>query len=446
MSQQGQLLESARRAYGERDWPTARDRYQQAATHGDLSAADRRNLADTAWWLGLTDDAIADFEAAALQHHKDGQPQEAAMAATEAAISYFLRGEEAIGSAWVGRAIRWLNGQPECLASGWLALLTQVEAQIARENLEDALAATHEVTRIGRECGDNTLVAMAIACQGRIAVKRGHVEAGMGLLDEALLMAMEEGFDPAAAGNIYCHMMSTCYELGDLQRMDQWVEQTKAWCDALPAAVLFRGICRVHQAQLLGIHGAWAQAEAEALRVCEELAEISVSNVAEAQYSLGEVRRLRGDFDSAERAYREAHQRGRDPQPGLALLRLSQGRIEEAAASIRTSLSTCTSTLMRARLLFAQCEIALAAGDTETSASDVAELTQIAQHYGTAGLRAMSLTAASCSQRCARIGLRASTAARRLRCITSPAGLFSSSLSASANHAAPPSISPRSSS
>ena len=315
------------------------------------------------------------------------------MAAAEAAFSYFLRGEEAVGSAWIGRAMRWLDGQPECLATGWLALLTQVEAQIEQGNLDEAMAASHEVTRIGRECGDNTLVAMTIGCQGRIAVKQGRVDEGMGLLDEALLMAMEEGFDPAAAGNIYCHMMSTCYELGDLQRMDQWVERTKVWCEALPAAVLFRGICRVHQAQLLGIHGAWAQSEAEALRVCEELAEISVSNVAEAQYSLGEVRRLRGDYDSAERAYREAHQRGRDPQPGLALLRLAQGRIDDAAASIRTSLSTCSSTLMRARLLFAQCEIALAAGDTETSAEDVTELAEIAQQYGTAGLRAMALQA-----------------------------------------------------
>ena len=133
MTDRQQLLEKARRAYAERDWPTARQIYLQAAEQGELPAADRRDLADTAWWLGLVDDAIADFEAAALQHHKEGNNQKAAMAASEAAVSYFLRGEEAPGSAWIGRAVRWLEGEPECLASGWIALFTQVEAQTAAE-------------------------------------------------------------------------------------------------------------------------------------------------------------------------------------------------------------------------------------------------------------------------------------------------------------------------
>ena len=55
--------------------------------------------------------------------------------------------------------------------------------------------------------------------------------------------------------------------------------------------------------------------------------------------------RLRGDFEGAERAYREAHERGRDPQPGFALLRLTQGRADEAAAAIGSSLETCSSQL-----------------------------------------------------------------------------------------------------
>jgi len=41
---------------------------------------------------------------------------------------------------------------------------------------------------------------------------------------------------------------------------------------------------------------------------------------------VGEVRRQRGDLAGAEAAYAEAHRHGRDPQPGLSLLWLAQGK------------------------------------------------------------------------------------------------------------------------
>ena len=43
----------------------------------------------------------------------------------------------------------------------------------------------------------------------------------------------------------------------------------------------------------------------------------------QALYQQGELHRLRGDSEAAEAAYREASQFGREPQPGLALLRLA---------------------------------------------------------------------------------------------------------------------------
>ena len=43
-------------------------------------------------------------------------------------------------------------------------------------------------------------------------------------------------------------------------------------------------------------------------------------------YQRAEFHRLRGDFERAEAAYRRANELGREPQPGLALLRLAQGQ------------------------------------------------------------------------------------------------------------------------
>src|SRR3546814_8727353 len=54
-------------------------------------------------------------------------------------------------------------------------------------------------------------------------------------------------------------------------------------------------------------------------------------------YELGELHRLRGELDAAEEAYFEASRRGHDPRPGLSLLRLLQGRTEEASSEEHTS-------------------------------------------------------------------------------------------------------------
>jgi DNA-binding CsgD family transcriptional regulator len=109
--------------------------------------------------------------------------------------------------------------------------------------------------------------------------------------------------------------------------------------------------------------------------------------VAEAHYQVGEVCRLRGDLARAEEAYRRAHQLGRDPQPGLALLRLAQGRVEAASASIRAALTGETQDrLRRARLRAAQVEIALAAEDTEAARAAGDELAATAATCASSGL------------------------------------------------------------
>jgi ATP/maltotriose-dependent transcriptional regulator MalT len=107
-------------------------------------------------------------------------------------------------------------------------------------------------------------------------------------------------------------------------------------------------------------------------------------------YEVGEIRRRRGDLAGAEDAYNRAHEVGRDPQPGLALLRLAQGRIDAATASIATALAGFGgSRLERAPLLAAQSQIALAAGDIDVAEAAATDVVEIAEAFESTGLRAL---------------------------------------------------------
>ena len=144
------------------------------------------------------------------------------------------------------------------------------------------------------------------------------------------------------------------------------------------------GLCQVHRAEVLELGGAWADA-LDAARLAADRFDQGVLNQlasGKARYRQGEIHRLRGDFDAAEHAFREASARGYEPQPGLALLRLGQGDPATAAAAIRRALRETVQRLPRARLLPAFVEIMLAAGEMDDASSASAELDEIAQLAG----------------------------------------------------------------
>jgi DNA-binding NarL/FixJ family response regulator len=192
-------------------------------------------------------------------------------------------------------------------------------------------------------------------------------------------------------GAIYCGLMAACHELADHRRAREWTAATRRWCSPLPMASLYPGICRVHNAELLTMHGDWEQAEREALAVCADMVDIDVFVVADGFYEVGEVRRLRGDLAGAEDAYNRAHAAGRDPQPGCALLLLARGQIDAATSSITAAIAAFGgSRLERAPLHAAQVDIALAAGDLATAVAAATEVADTAETFESHGLRAVA--------------------------------------------------------
>ena len=391
-------LQAAREAYAGRDWPRAHELFSGVRASGALSADDVYALSDAAWWLGLVDESIGAAEEAHQGYLELGHPRQAARAATDIAVQHFLRGDDALGSGWVGRAQHALDGVPEGPEHGMLLYLLEVEAALGGiapseepGELDRLIAGARRVREIGRRHSDLDLVTCGMLGEGRALVKAGRVTEGLALLDEAMLAVRSDRLRPEWAGNVYCHLMSAAHELADIGRSVEWTEATARWLERMPAAVVFTGICRVHRSQVHQVTGVWERAEREAALVCVDLADIEPAAAAEGHYQVGEIRRLRGDLAGAETAYQQAHRLGRDPQPGYALLRLAQGRAQAAAASVRAALVAASGDrLASARLWAAQVEIALAGGDRTVAHQACDQLEEVAAAYASSGLELMA--------------------------------------------------------
>jgi DNA-binding NarL/FixJ family response regulator len=153
--------------------------------------------------------------------------------------------------------------------------------------------------------------------------------------------------------------------------------------------VAFTGRCLVHRAEVFQLDGAWREALDEARRAGERFVATKNPAAGLARYRQGEVLRLQGEFEAAERAYREASAFGWEPQPGLAQLRLAQGRTDAAAAAIRRAEAAATQVLERARLLPAFVEIMLAVGELEAARRACRELEELAGLFESAMLAAL---------------------------------------------------------
>jgi DNA-binding NarL/FixJ family response regulator len=377
--------EHAAQAVRRRDWQAAYDAYAGLASR---SADDVEGFADAAWWLGRMEESIALYAEAYRARLAEDDPRGAARNAFLLAFYTRLVGEPARSTGWMSRCRRLLASVPEGVEHGYAAYL-EIAGQLGGGELDAALEAARHMQELGRRFSDETLLALGGYFEGRARIKQARVREGLALLDEAMLAALSDELAPLWAGAIYCGLMDACNELRDPRRAFEWTEATRRWCEPLPLTSLYPGICRVHRAQVLQTRGEWRRAEEEALGAARDMVGVDVFAVADAHYEVGEVRRLRGDLAAAEQAYGIAHELGRDPQPGLALLRLAQGQHDAATAAIAAALApSSASRLERAPLHAAQAAIALAVGDLSLADASAREVEETADLFESVGLRA----------------------------------------------------------
>jgi DNA-binding NarL/FixJ family response regulator len=385
------VLILARQAHGAHDWATAAAHFDAVGAER-LTADDFAAYADSLWWLGRVEDNLRLMAAAYEAFLADSRLADAAWVATLLGIFHMGRGDQPQAMGWIGRAGRLLEGIPECPAHGLLLQVTSVEANLQAGNPAAAVDAARRMQAIGNRIDETGLVVLGLNCEGRALIRAGQVVDGLVLLDEAMVAARDSRLGPFLTGSLYCHTIAFCHEVADLGRMSRWTDLTEDWLATLSGVGVFGGLCAVHRAQLHVLRGAWEEAERSALPVTE-LDGMRVDYAAEAWYVVGEARRLRGDPTAAQ-AYSEAHARGRDPQPGRALLQLQGGDVAGAATSALTALTAVgDDPLRRAPLCAAVVEIAIAAGRLDDAKAATSELMETAATYATSGLEAMATAA-----------------------------------------------------
>jgi DNA-binding CsgD family transcriptional regulator len=383
-------LERGREHYARRAWADAYRSLSLADQAARLEGEDLELLAMAAYLIGRDEDYLKALERAHHAHLDAGARLRAIRSAFWLGLRLFFRGEMGPATGWIARAQRLLEHEEhECAERGYL-LLPIVEQHLAAGDLEAAYATAAQAAEIGERCGDADLIACTRHDQGRIRIQQGEVEKGLALLDEVMVAVTAGELSSLVTGLMYCSVIQACQEVYAFGRAREWTAALAQWCDEQPEMVAFTGVCRVHRAEIMQLRGAWQDAIQEAQRARERGQGVSLQTVAAALYQQAEVHRLRGEFDSAEEAYRSASHCGLEPQPGLALLRLAQGRTGAAVAAIRRAVSATADRLQRTKLLPAHIEIALAAGDLQEARTACRELEEIAGSLDTAVLGAMA--------------------------------------------------------
>ena len=387
-------LEEGRRSFVRRSWGDAYTGFAAANAETPLELDDLEQFALAAHLSGH-DEAAADAWTRA--HHEAiecNDPQRAAGNAFLIGAGLMFRGEIAPAMGWFGRGERVLEDCEDCAERAWPQTWKAL-AQMFAGDPQGAAPILMQSTAAGQRFDDIDLVTMSRLGQGMCMVMQGQGGPGTALLDEVMVSVTSDEVSPIFAGIAYCSVIATCSDLFDVRRAREWTAALTRWCDSQPGLVPYRGNCLVHQCEIMRLQGLWGEALQAAEQACDHLSgPVKWDTLGSAYYQLAELQRLRGEFDDAEKNYHKANEAGRSPEPGLALLRLAQGRVDAAAAMMRRAMEETDDPPSKSRLLPAHVEIMIAAGDLPLARTGSQALAQLAEQLDAPYLHAVAAAAA----------------------------------------------------
>jgi DNA-binding NarL/FixJ family response regulator len=388
-------IEQARAACDGHRWGDAWRLLSSVEVDG-LDVDDLDRLATAAYLTGHDEEGFAYWIRAHQMCVSAGELHRAAHFGGKLAQGLGFKGDLSRCRGWIDRDSRLLEDAGiDCVEQGYVAYGLGMMRIFEAGDMAGAHAHFIQAGKIGARFAHRELITLARIGEGRMLVYLGDIPEGVALLDEAMVSIEAGELSPMATGDAYCTVIDACAELFDLGRCRSWTESFLRWCDTQQELVLYRGHCFLHRAEVLLLLGRWPEALAEARHACDRLAApVNPAALGAACAIDGDLLRLLGDLDEAEAAYQRASVIGHDPQPGLALLRLAQGRLEAAAAMSRRALGEAGDAFSRGRLLGPYVEIMLATGDHGAARAAADELRRIAAELGAPLLRADASLAA----------------------------------------------------
>jgi DNA-binding CsgD family transcriptional regulator len=386
-------LERGLAAAAARRWRDAFTALEAADAEASLGDDHLETLALAAYLTGREDTSTVLWARAHRAALEAGDRRRAARHAFLIGSGLVFRGEIAPALGWFARGGRVLEGCADCAEHHWFRTLNGL-VQMFGGDPDGARPTFRDCASAALRFGDEELATMARLGDGMCQVLLGDIRAGLAVLDEAMVAVTAGLVSPVYAGMTYCTVIGACADGFDLRRAREWTTALERWCDSQPDLVPFRGNCLVHRCELLRMHGDWGEATAAATEACEHLAGPPTwDSLGAAYYQLAELQRLRGDRGPAEDSYRRASRAGRSPEPGLALLRLSEGKVAVAASMIGVALDETDEPARRARLLAAHVEIMIAADRLDAAHAAAEELEGLADVADAPYLRAVAGTA-----------------------------------------------------
>ncbi|MPY98689.1 MAG: DNA-binding response regulator [Actinophytocola sp.] len=389
------VLERGRAAYERGRWVDAFEDLAAADERSRLAADDLCVLATTAFLVGHDSVALDAFQRAHHAFQEDGDVGRSVRCAYWLGYVLMLSGRMAEAMGWWMRGQRLLDADGhDRVERGYLlipALLRKMndgEPRAAYDGFREALA-------IAERFGDADLAAWSRLGCGRALIEVGQADRGMAMLDEAMVAVTTGDIAPMLTGRIYCAVIMACRVTFDMRRAQEWTAAFTRWCATQQGLKPFRGQCLIHRSEIMQLHGEWSEAIDEVGRACAHLSDPPGDPVlGVSQYQMGELLRLRGEFAPAEDAYRRAGECGHHVHPGLAMLRLAQGRLDDAVAAIRrVAAESEGDRTERARILSAFITIMLAADDVDSARTATEELEQLAADVGAVYLHAVAASA-----------------------------------------------------